>query len=149
MSAKVCSSHPLRLVHMISWKKSAKSQGRKRNPNPNFRVRISSGGVGVFHVKVWGPKSSVCPSKPGKPNFFGGISPGFCQDIPEALEKFEKKVCVQLSFPKSIVVVLLWLVHCEDSWYRCDLCLPLPEEGHQHYVFCSCRGCIGAREKSI
>ena len=25
-------------------------------------------------MKGWGPKRSVCPSKPGKPNFFGGIS---------------------------------------------------------------------------
>ena len=51
--------------------KSAPTQARKRNPNPNFWVRISSSGVGVFHVKGWGPKSSVCPSKPGEPNFFG------------------------------------------------------------------------------
>ena len=28
-------------------------------------------------MKGWGPKSSVCPSKPGKPNFFGGISRDF------------------------------------------------------------------------
>ena len=31
----------------------------KKEPKPNFLVRISSGGVGVFHVKRWGPKSSV------------------------------------------------------------------------------------------
>ena len=34
---------------------------------------IFYGGVGVFHVKGWGPKSSVCPSKPGESNFFGGL----------------------------------------------------------------------------
>ena len=28
-------------------------------------------------MKGWGPKSSVCPSKPGKSNFFGGISRDF------------------------------------------------------------------------
>ena len=28
-----------------------KYQARKRNPNPNFLVRISSGRVEVFHVK--------------------------------------------------------------------------------------------------
>ena len=49
----------------------------KRNPNPNLLVRIFSGGVGVSHVKGWGRKGSVCPSKPRKPNFFGGI----CQDF--------------------------------------------------------------------
>ena len=52
-------------------------QVRKRNPNLNFLVRISSGGVGVFHVKGWGPRSSVCPSKRRKPNCSGGISRDF------------------------------------------------------------------------
>ena len=33
--------------------------------------------VGVLHVLGWGPKSSVCPSKPGKSNFLGGISRDF------------------------------------------------------------------------
>ena len=50
-----------------------------RDPNPNFLVRIFSGGVGVFHVKAWGPKSSVCPSKPRETKLFGGqprILPG-------------------------------------------------------------------------
>ena len=47
-------------------------QARKESPNPNFGVRISSSGVGVFHVKGWGPKSSVCPLKPGKSNFLAG-----------------------------------------------------------------------------
>ena len=50
----------------------------KRNPDPNFAVRISSGGVGVFHVKGWGPKSWVCPSKPRETKLFGGI----CRDLP-------------------------------------------------------------------
>ena len=39
-----------------------------------------AGGVGVFHVKEWGPKSSVCPLKPRKPNFLVGypiILPGY------------------------------------------------------------------------
>ena len=48
-------------------------QGRKTNPNPNFLIHISLGGVGVFHVKGWGPKSSVCPSKPREPNFLADI----------------------------------------------------------------------------
>ena len=64
-------------------------QGRKRNPNPNCLVRISSGGVGVFHVKGWGPKSSVCPSKPRETKLFGGTSRDFARDIPGAPEKFE------------------------------------------------------------
>ena len=66
-------------------------QARKRNPNPNFLVRIFSGGVGVFHMKGWGPKSSVCPSKPRETKLLGGISRGYCWDIPGVPEKFEKK----------------------------------------------------------
>ena len=56
------------------------TQGRKRNPNPNCLVRVFSGGVGVFHVNEWGPKSSVCPSKPGKSTFWGGISRDFAPE---------------------------------------------------------------------
>ena len=62
-------------------------QARKRNPNPNFWVRIFSVWVGVFHVNGWGPKSSVCPSKPGKSNFFAGIS----RRYPKSLRK--KSLC--------------------------------------------------------
>ena len=39
----------------------------------------------------WGPKSSVCLSKPGKIKLFGRDMSGFCRDIPEEPEKFEKK----------------------------------------------------------
>ena len=76
--------------------KTINIQVRKRNPNPNFLVRISSDGVGVFHVKGWGPKSSVCPSKPWKTKLFGGISRNFRTDISGGARKvLEKKVCVQ------------------------------------------------------
>ena len=66
------------------------SQARKKNPNLNFSVRIFSGGVVVFHVKGWGPKSSVCPSKPREFNFFGGISRDFAaisRKRPKSLRK--------------------------------------------------------------
>ena len=79
-----------------------------------FLVRIFPDGVGVFHVKGWGPKSSVCPSKPGKSNFFGGISRNFAWDIPAAPEKFEKKkVCVQFLAPNFSEKT----VFCE-TWVR-------------------------------
>ena len=39
------------------------NQARKRKPNPNFWVRISSGGVGVFHVKGGGRKVRYVPRK--------------------------------------------------------------------------------------
>ena len=46
----------------------------------------------VFQVKGWVcEKSSVCPTKPRETKLFGGISQDFCQDIPEASKKFERK----------------------------------------------------------
>ena len=36
--------------------------GKKKEHKHNCWVRISSRGVGVFHVNGWGPKSSVGPS---------------------------------------------------------------------------------------
>ena len=75
-------------------------QARKRNPNPNFLVRISSWDGGLPR-EGWGPKSWVCPSKPGKSNFFGGISRGFARisrRCPKGLRN-KKKVRVQFSSP--------------------------------------------------
>ena len=67
----------------------------KKNPNPNFWVRIFSGGVGVFDVKGWGPKSSG-PLKTGKSNSFGGISRDFGGISRERLKSLRKiKVCVR------------------------------------------------------
>ena len=69
---------------------SSKNQARKKGTNPNIWVRIFSGGVGVFHTKGWGPRSSVCPSKPGKSNFLGGISrdfAGISRRCPKSLRK--------------------------------------------------------------
>ena len=77
-------------------------QARKRNPNPNFLIRIFSSGVGVFHVKGWGPKSSVCPSKPGKIKLFGRDIPGFCRDITAVPEKLEKKCLCSISIPYTL-----------------------------------------------
>ena len=66
--------------------------GTKKEHKPKLLSPDISGGVGVFHVKGWGPKSLVCPSKPGKSNFFGGIS----RRCPKSLRK---KVCVQFLVP--------------------------------------------------
>ena len=44
----------------------------------------------VFHVKGWGPKSSVCPSKSRESNFFGRISrdfAGISRKRPKSLRK--------------------------------------------------------------
>ena len=68
-------------------------QERKKNPNPDFLVRISSGGVGVFHVKGVGAKKfgMSFDSKSRETKLFGGISRDFCRDIPGVPEKFENK----------------------------------------------------------
>ena len=50
--------------------------------------------VGVFHVKGWGPKSSVCPAKLRETKLFGGISrdfAGISQGCPKSLRK--KSLC--------------------------------------------------------
>ena len=80
-------------------------QGGEKNPNPNFLVRIFSGGVGVFHVNGWGPKSSIRPSKPGKSNFLGGISrdfAGISRGRPKSLRK--KSLCsISVPYCRSLV----------------------------------------------
>ena len=88
-------------------RKSGIMQARKRNPNPNFLVRISSDGMGVFRVKGWGPKSSVCPSKHRETKLFGGISRDLWRDIrgcPTSLRK------------KTFVFNFRTLITRENSW---------------------------------
>ena len=71
-------------------KKKSRKRSEKSKKNPNFLVRIFSGGVGVFHVNGWGPKSSIRPSKPAKSNFLGGISrdfAGISRGRPKSLRK--------------------------------------------------------------
>ena len=63
---------------------------------------------GVSHAKGWGPKSSVCPSKPRETNFWAGYPGTFARDVPRAPEKFEKKrVCVQFSLPRTCSLVFV------------------------------------------
>ena len=45
-----------RKKNSFSSKTTRTYQERKRNPKPNFLIQIFSGGVGVFHVKGWGPE---------------------------------------------------------------------------------------------
>ena len=68
----------------LRWKEACRSAGltfvasqtagNKREHRLKLLVRISSSGVGVFHVKGWGPKSSICPSKPMESKFLVGMS---------------------------------------------------------------------------
>ena len=72
--------------------------------DPNSLVRISSGGVEVFHVKGWGPKSSACPSKSREAKRFGRDIPRLLPGYPGGARKFEKKIVFNsrpLSFRKK------------------------------------------------
>ena len=67
---------------------------RRRNPNPNFFVRISSVGVGVFHVKGWGAKKfGMSFETQGNQTSWRDISgflPGITRGCPKSVRK---KLC--------------------------------------------------------
>ena len=66
-------------------------RAEKGTQTQTFGSRYPPVGWGVFHVKGWGPRSSACPLETRETKlFFGRDIPGFCRDIPEAPEKFEK-----------------------------------------------------------
>ena len=99
-------------------KSDSKVQGRKRNPNPNFLVRISSGGVGVFRVNGWGPKKFGMSFETQGNQTFGRDVPGFCRDIPELPEKFEKRKFVFNFWP--IKVTKKWLSGFPPKWLKSE-----------------------------
>ena len=68
-----------------------KIREEKGTPNLNFLVRIFSSGVGVFHMSGWGAKKFDMSLETREIKLFGRDIPGFCRDIPEGPEKFEKK----------------------------------------------------------
>ena len=51
-------------------------------------------------MKGWGPKSSVCPSKPGKSDFFGGISRHFARISRRHPKSLRKKSLCSIFVPK-------------------------------------------------
>ena len=57
-------------------------------------------------MKGWGPKSSVCPSKPRETKLFGRVSRDFCRVIPEVPQKFEKREFVFNSRPQYNIIIL-------------------------------------------
>ena len=69
--------------------RNGKAQARKRSTNPNFWVRISSGGVGVFHMKGGGQKVRyVRESK-----LLGRISRDFARISRKCLKSLKKSLC--------------------------------------------------------
>ena len=104
---KVCEKKYVRVFRSWFWQnpflndyplKVARYQARQRSTNPNFWVRISSGGMGVFHVDGGRAKKfGMCLETQGNQTFgrhiLTGFSPGypgifaktFGQDIPGIL----------------------------------------------------------------
>ena len=66
-------------------------QERKGTQTQTFCFRISLGGVGVFQVKGWGPKSSVCASKPRDTKLSWWDIPGFLPGYPGGARKVREK----------------------------------------------------------
>ena len=87
-----------------------------KEPKPKlFLVRICSGGMGVFHVKGWGPKSSLCPSKPMETKLFGGIL-GVLLGNPGWPEKFQNKEFVFNFRPLVFALAQIQENICEESF---------------------------------
>ena len=85
-------------------------------------VWIFPGGVGAFHVKGWGPKSSVCPSKPGKSILFLRDIPGICRGYPGGARKVrEKKSLCSILVPYSVILDRLGIVNSVID-YRLQTC---------------------------
>ena len=90
---------PTQVAHQDAFSQKERSLRQEKGSQV---AGLSSGGVGVFHVKGWRPKSSVCPLKPKEPKLICGISGSLCSDLPGMPEKFEKIVFVlNLSPPFS------------------------------------------------
>ena len=73
-------------------------QGRKRNPNPNFLVRIFSGGVGSSTARGGGQKVRCVPRKQGNQTFLGGISRDFAARISRRCPKSLRKKSLRSIF---------------------------------------------------
>ena len=89
-----------------TWKLCQRRGGRHsiREKKRTQTQTFWSGYLQVFHVKGWGPKSSVCPSKPRETKIFGGISrdfAGISRRCPKSLRK--KSLC-------SIFVPYFWFL---------------------------------------
>ena len=64
----------------------------KKEPKPKLlRVQIFSGGVGVFHVKGWGPKKFGMSLETREIKLFWAGYPGLLPGYPGSIRKFEKK----------------------------------------------------------
>ena len=81
------------------WPDHPQRSGRKKEPKPKlFGPDIFQWGRGLPRERV-GAKKFDTSLETREIKLFGRDIPGFCRDIPEVPEKFEKKkVCVQFPF---------------------------------------------------
>ena len=84
--------------------------GKKKEPKPKlFGPDIFQWGRGLPRERVGAKKFDMSLETQGI-KLFGWDIPGFCRDIPEAPEKFEKKkVRVQFPFPIVVSITRGWL----------------------------------------
>ena len=74
-------------------------QARKKNPNPNFWVRIFPVGYGSSTWRGWGQKFRYMPRNQGNQTVWAGC-PGILLGYPGIARKvWEKKHCVQILAP--------------------------------------------------
>ena len=89
----------------------------EKEPKPKLFVpdifRLGRG----LHAQGWGPKSSICASKPVNQTF-GRDIPGFCWDIPAVPEKFERKLFAVNSCPLFGLGTPNRELHIEKGWER-------------------------------
>ena len=121
-------------THRQLLKRRCVFQARVWNRNPNVLVRISSGGLGFFPVKGWGPKSSVCPSKIRETRLFWrdipGLSPGYPRGCPKSLREKVRVQCSSPSFADFLMLcvlrpILLRPVLWQTKSYLAETQLPL------------------------
>ena len=90
-------------AHVGHWKSSMQENFVKEEKGTQTRTFWSGyfpGGVRGLPRERVGPKKFDTSLEPREIKLLGRDIPGFCRDIPEAPEKFEKKkVCVQFLDP--------------------------------------------------
>ena len=87
----------------LIWLDYRDPSGKKKEPKPKlFGPDIFGWGGGLPRERV-GAKKFDTSLETTEIKLFGRDIPGFCRDILELPEKFEKKkVCVQFPFPKGV-----------------------------------------------
>ena len=80
-------------------------QSRGKSKNPNFLVQISSGGVGLFHVKGVGAKKSGMSFESQGTKLLGRIFRDFCRDVPGLSGPISRDIAIlSLRYPYRAIL---------------------------------------------